>query len=215
MTEGVRAPRQQRARKTWESLLKAGAELLAEYGYDGFTLPEVGRRAGVSNGGMYWRVDSKQALLAAIHEQFLERVNAHVDAFYARADLEELELGDLIEAVVRHAAEIVDLDGRLLRALVLRGGSDPDVAARGAVGIRHHAESASALLAPRLRSAGHPDPEAAVAFTHSVIYSALINRVTWPDRYLAPEPTWDAFVTRLARLMRDGLMAELDAAQDR
>jgi AcrR family transcriptional regulator len=215
MTKGVRTPRQQRGRETWESLLKAGAELLAEHGYDGFTLPEVGRRARVSNGGMYWRVDSKQALLGAIHEQYLERVNAHVDAFYARTDLQELELGELIEAVVRHAAEIVDLDARLLRALVLRGGSDPDVAARGAQGIRHHAASVSALLAPHLRSAGHPDAEAAVAFTHSVVYSALINRVTWPDRYLAPEPTWDAFVTRLARLMRDGLMAELDAARDR
>ena len=79
----------------------------AEHGYDGFTLPEVGRRAGVSNGGMYWRVDSKQALLAAIHEQYLERVNAHVDVFYSRADLQERIVATIADTGTRRRSRAI------------------------------------------------------------------------------------------------------------
>ncbi|MDO0932259.1 TetR/AcrR family transcriptional regulator [Streptomyces sp. DG2A-72] len=189
--------------------MKAGAELLAERGYEGFTLPEVGRRAGVSNGGMYWRVDSKETLFTAIHEQFLTRVTAGIDAFYAREDIAQMELDELIEAVVRHTADSVDRERCLLRAFVLRSGSDRETAARAAVVSRHHAASLQALLAPRLRAVGHADSEAAVAFAYSVVFNTLITRMTWPEQYLPPHPSWDELVTRLSHLIRADLLGDL------
>src|SRR3954447_6228906 len=80
-TEGIRAPRQRRGQDTLDKLLTAGAELLAERGYEGFTLIEVGRRAGVSNGGIYWRIENKDALLHAIHDRFQEQVVENGDMF--------------------------------------------------------------------------------------------------------------------------------------
>ena len=54
-------------------LLEAAAEVFAERGYDGASVDEIARTAGVSVGSIYSRFGNKQALFRALMADFLER----------------------------------------------------------------------------------------------------------------------------------------------
>ena len=71
----IRRPQQRRSQESLERVLNAGADLLRERGYEGFTVLEVSRRANVSIGSIYARADSKERLFAAIYEREMERMN--------------------------------------------------------------------------------------------------------------------------------------------
>ena len=57
--------RQERARRSYQALLDAAAELFAQHGYDAVGTPEIAQRAGVSVGTFYRYFDDK-------HEVYLE-----------------------------------------------------------------------------------------------------------------------------------------------
>ena len=65
----IRRPLQRRSQESLDRVLQAGIEVLQEEGFEGFTLQEVSRRAGVSIGSIYARVASREALIMAIYEQ--------------------------------------------------------------------------------------------------------------------------------------------------
>lgn len=129
--DGVRAPVQERGRDSWERVLRAGAEVLAESGYEGFTLGEVSRRAGVSNGSIYWRVKSKEALFAAIHDR---EIDALIAEFQERAD-EALTRSQSLPEAVRGAVEMLarPFESRiaLMRVFIIRSGVDETTFERG------------------------------------------------------------------------------------
>jgi AcrR family transcriptional regulator len=57
----IRPPLQRRSQESLERVLAAGLEVLIDVGFEGFTLQEVSRRAGVSIGSIYARVPSREA----------------------------------------------------------------------------------------------------------------------------------------------------------
>lgn len=69
-----KAPRQQRARTTVESILQAAAHILGRRGWTGFTTNEVAETAGVSIGSLYQYFPNKLALAEAIRERHLQEV---------------------------------------------------------------------------------------------------------------------------------------------
>ncbi len=71
-----RAPRQARSRATVQALLQAGARVLGERGWAGFTTNEVAATAGVSIGSLYQYFPDKQALTEAIRQRHLDDVLA-------------------------------------------------------------------------------------------------------------------------------------------
>src|SRR3954447_4925785 len=76
---GVRPPQQRRSRESLERVLTAGERVLADNGYEGFTIGEVSRRAKVSVGSVYGRFDNKEALIHAIHARMMERLTPPQD----------------------------------------------------------------------------------------------------------------------------------------
>jgi len=151
---GVRTPRQQRALQSWERVLDAGAELLAERGWTGVTLAEVTRRAGVSNGSIYWRVSGKEALLTAIHERLIDTLDAESAPFDDRAAWDALEAEEAIAKAVALETSAVRRHRHLLRALVLHAATDPEAARRGATAVRR----AAPRLPPPAARAALPGP---------------------------------------------------------
>ncbi|MBV8763076.1 MAG: TetR/AcrR family transcriptional regulator [Deltaproteobacteria bacterium] len=74
--------RQERARRSYQALLEAAAELFANQGYDAVGTPEIAQKAGVSVGTFYRYFDDK-------HEVYLEIMRRSlVDAY--RATIENL-----------------------------------------------------------------------------------------------------------------------------
>jgi len=67
--------RQERARRSYQALLDAAAELFAQQGYDAVGTPEIAQRAGVSVGTFYRYFDDK-------HEVYLEIMRRTIVAAY-------------------------------------------------------------------------------------------------------------------------------------
>jgi len=68
-----RKPVQERSAKRVERMLDAGAELLAEVGYDGLTTTLVAKRAGVAVGSLYQFFPDKRAIVQALTHRNLDR----------------------------------------------------------------------------------------------------------------------------------------------
>jgi AcrR family transcriptional regulator len=170
----VRAPRQRRARMTLERVLDVGAELLRDEGYEGFSITEVCRRAGVSPGTLYERVDGKDDLFLAIHDRELERmVHQPLAVLRDTARWERLESRALVSAVVvllgNHYAE----EHGLLRAFILQAAADPRARNEGASFAAQLEAAVIALLLTRQGDYAHPDPESAVRTTYRIVADTL------------------------------------------
>src|SRR6478735_5936519 len=94
MTTPVRVPKQVRSQLSFDRVLRASAEILIEEGYDGFTLPKVSKRSGVSTGSIYARIDSKDDLVHILGARMLEQRTADhsqlMETARAISTLEEL-----------------------------------------------------------------------------------------------------------------------------
>lgn len=67
-------PRQARSRATVEAIVEAGARVLAQQGWSGFTTNETARVAGVSIGSLYQYFPNKLALVEAIRLRHFDDV---------------------------------------------------------------------------------------------------------------------------------------------
>ena len=122
----MRAPQQRRARETLERVLDEGAKLLSEEGYDGFSITEVCRRASVSPGALYDRVDGKSALFQAIHRRELERMTDQFLMILADdSPWGDIDSETLVRNVVRAVGRHYEQERGLLRAFILRAAADP------------------------------------------------------------------------------------------
>src|SRR3954453_10834195 len=79
--EALRPPLQTRSRESLERVLEAGQQLLEDAGWEGFTVQEVSRRAGVSIGSIYARAPSKDALILAVYDRAMSAIAEANDAF--------------------------------------------------------------------------------------------------------------------------------------
>lgn len=57
---------QERAVRTREVILRAAAEVFDEFGFSGASISKIMKRAGVTQGGMYFHFPSKEALAQAV-----------------------------------------------------------------------------------------------------------------------------------------------------
>jgi AcrR family transcriptional regulator len=71
---------QERARKTYEALIDAGARLFAERGYDTTQTPDIAARAGVSVGTFYRYFTDKMEIFLEVQRRQLARAYSEVMA---------------------------------------------------------------------------------------------------------------------------------------
>ena len=178
----VQAPRQERARRSFERALDAGAELLAQGGYEGFTISEVCRRAQVSPGALYGRIDSKDTLFLAIHEREMGRILAEISGILADGPhWQALPVEALVIETVRKLGEHYRRHEAILRAFILRSAVDDRVRAEGEAASARLLVLLSALLLTRRDELArlHADPEAAVRTASRVVFDSLAWRTAF------------------------------------
>lgn len=102
-------PRQARSKCTVESILTAAARILVNSGYAKMTTTAVAELAGVSVGSLYQYFPGKDALVAALLEQYLERI-AHTMERAAQPGGGNRSLEEDVEAQLRAllAAKMAD-----------------------------------------------------------------------------------------------------------
>ncbi|GGP37604.1 TetR/AcrR family transcriptional regulator [Saccharothrix coeruleofusca] len=113
--EPRRKPRQVRAELTRERILTAAAHVFAEHGYAAGTTNRIAERARVSIGSLYQYFPNKDAILAELAVQHIDR------GTWTEADRLDLSPGTLeaaVRALVRDAIDNHSDDPRLLRLMI-------------------------------------------------------------------------------------------------
>jgi len=92
-------PRQARSRATVEVIVRAGARVLADRGWAGFTTNEVAEVAGVSIGSIYQYFPDKRALTDAIRRHHLDDVLTVLRKAGQGGSLHQL-IDDLVDGMI-------------------------------------------------------------------------------------------------------------------
>src|SRR5215831_19732392 len=72
-----RIPQQQRGERRVAELLQAAASEFAEIGYDAATMKAIAERAGASIGAIYQYFPNKQAVVGALRNQYVSKMEEH------------------------------------------------------------------------------------------------------------------------------------------
>jgi len=194
----VRPPLQRRSKASLERVLDAGTTLLEEKGYEGLTVAEVSRRAGVSVGAIYARVGSKDNLIRAIHERVMARITEQHGVFADVGRWEHLPTRELIEETVREVAKIIRANGALLGVFMHRGAVDEVIARRGSASAADLATKVESLLLTRRSEIRHPDPELAVDVCFRMSFATVSRRLMYGPTFESRRPIeWDPLVAEL------------------
>jgi len=201
MTEAlpaIRPPQQQRSRASLERVLEAGAKLLEEQGYEGFTLAEVSKRSKVSMGSIYARVGSKQGLIYAIHSRLMEQMRGELERFEP-VRWEGVPTTELVRGVIRAFADSMRAHGGLLGVIMHRGAVDATIAARGSEALKDVSDRFAALLLERRDEFGHPDPGLAVDVVFRLLFGALGRQLMYGPTFESRRALdWDTLVAETA-----------------
>lgn len=110
---------QARAEATRRRILDSAVSLFDELGYGETGLADVLQRAGVSKGAFYYHFDSKEAVAAAIIDEYRRRIK---EAVHERADpsapaLDRIMMATFTTAAVLEADKTMRIGNQLLQAL--------------------------------------------------------------------------------------------------
>jgi AcrR family transcriptional regulator len=176
----ARTPERAPGRAARERLLQAGEDLLAERGYEGFTITELARRSGLSNGSIYWLMPSKEILLDAVNLYVIERLEAEAQARSVPELWDGLDLHATLQKCVADLMGVFARNGRILRAFISRAQVDAAVNHRG----REQTQRARARFTDAVsRVSGeitHPDPAAAIDLCFRMTASAALQQAILP-----------------------------------
>jgi AcrR family transcriptional regulator len=108
-------PRQERAKRTVESILEATAQVLQAKGYEGTNTNLVAEKCGVSIGSLYQYFPNKEALVGKLIETIYEKDRASIEAnLYA---LHEETLEKLVSTIVDTLIESFSNQANLRRVI--------------------------------------------------------------------------------------------------
>jgi AcrR family transcriptional regulator len=203
----IRPPLQRRSQESLERVLLAGLEVLQEYGFEGFTLQEVSRRAGVSIGSIYARVASREALIMAIYEQAMawtEEQQPLIERAAAAADLSPRER---IEGIVAEMANSMLAHADILRVFMRQAPLNADIWQRGAEKSHETARAFARAILDHRDHIRHPEPEVATDVAFRIVYCTITRRITHGPKFESSRQVSDKKLVReLSRAVADYLL---------
>lgn len=203
----IRPPLQRRSQESLERLLQAGFEVLKEEGFEGFTLQEVSRRAGVSIGSIYARVPSREALIMAIYERAMAWTELEQNEFVRNAERLDLDARERVETIVTEMAETMLLQSDVLRVFMRQAPLNPEIWARGAEKSQATAKAFETAILQHRDDLGHPEPELAIDVAFRMIYCTVARRITHGGKFESRRAISDKKLVReLARAVADYLL---------
>jgi AcrR family transcriptional regulator len=198
----AREPKQERSRASFERAVDAAVALLVERRSDAFTLAEVAARGGVSIGSIYGRVDSKDDLMRAAHAREMARIAADQQRVFAAPAPVGESLAAAVGRVIAATATVLRGNAPVMAPFMLLANSDPVVAD---LGRRTHGElqdAFTAALLDRRVQIPHPEPERAVAWSFTVVYSVLARWLgLGSDLASAGEGEWKQVLADLTEMV--------------
>lgn len=162
-----RAPGRPRSPEAGERILRAATDLLGKRGFEGLSIDEIAAIAGVGKATIYRRWSSKEAIIIAALERFVDEIRLP-DTGSMRADLQEL-LADAVDAYSSPRS-------RLLPALASAMERNPRLAT--AVRRRFFSPRRRAVTAilERARDRGELAPDADLELIHDLLAGPFVYR---------------------------------------
>jgi AcrR family transcriptional regulator len=172
------------ARKPYDidSLTDVALRVFAERGYDGATMDDVARAAGITKASIYHHVSGKEALLA----RGLDRALAALQAILAERPAKAGTAGARVRYIVRRVAETTcSLLPELTVLFRLKAVSE---ATESALERRRAFDRTVARLIARAQAAGEISASIEPALTARLVFGTTNSIVEWyrPDGKLGP-----------------------------
>jgi len=92
--------------ETKKKIFKTAAELFSEYGFDKVSVDSIIAKAGISKGGFYVHFDSKDALTAALIDEYVSRLDLSYLA-YVKSFPEDTEASEVLQSLVGRIADMI------------------------------------------------------------------------------------------------------------
>jgi AcrR family transcriptional regulator len=169
----ARIPQQDRSRASFERVLDAAAKLIEEKGYSGFTLGDVVKRAKVSIGSIYGRVDSKDELIRAVRQRVISKMELEQADMVVRIRRRALTLRDLITVMIKELASFLSVNAAVLNSFIERAPADARVEGFRRQAYGHTLLDFKLLLLERRSEIAQRDAAHAAEVCFDVVYSSL------------------------------------------
>lgn len=154
-------------------ILAAAADCFRRDGFHGASIAQISRAAGMSPGHIYHYFENKEAIIAAIVEQDLARVQTLTAELRSARDVEGAMLGRVAEEVVRHLDPQV---AALRLEIVAEAARNPSVAASVRSADARSLAGLTEMIHGVRRSAGHAEGDgmaAALAEAIAALFEGL------------------------------------------
>jgi AcrR family transcriptional regulator len=168
-----RRPQQHRSRESFERVVSAARDLLAERGYDTLTLADVVKASGVSIGSIYGRVSSKDDLLRLVQERILEEMTIREEQLLAPEQWEGMKLQQMLPPLLDQLAEHLRHYAPWLQAFMMRAAADETIGRTGRTAAIRFAGAFENLLLSKRSEIRHPDPQRAAHACFVIAYSTF------------------------------------------
>lgn len=153
-----------------ERILAAAAVLIAQRGYLGVNLTNIGAEAGIVGSGIYRHFDSKAAILAALFDRVVDRLIADAEVSLRTFERQDETLASLVRGQVRFVFD----ERSLCRVYLQESGNLPEQSTRRLRWKQRHYldlwQDAVAAVRPELSPASvHALVHATISAIHSVL----------------------------------------------
>jgi AcrR family transcriptional regulator len=190
-------------------MLDAAERLTHERGFDALTVSELVQRSRTSVGSFYARFDDKAALLRAVQDRALGRLENTFNE-RARNRPQTASLAESVQAEVEMFVRLVSRDAPLIRAFYAHG-ADPLLHKRVARTDQLHFTIFRAAMLEHAAEIRHTDTERAILFaysTHLTIAMSLSWTIGTADAYFSAAETTAELSRMLAAYLQGGGLPE-------
>ena len=183
---GVRLPRQPRSRASFERMIAAAHDLIAESGLEGATVQGILVRSGVGSGTFYARFDGRDALLAYLAIRFRSEAEQGWASVLSPPRWRAAGPNEIVMQFTRMAVVWMRAHGSLLRAFLIHAMTYEgyDLLNQTAELDNTVADHLTRLLLPRAEGFTHDEPEQAIRLATLQVLATLRSRFifAWGDR---------------------------------
>jgi AcrR family transcriptional regulator len=177
-------------------VLDAARRLLAENGFEGFTVQEVAARSEVSVGAIYDRFGSKESLLRVVHAELMETM---ADTWPARRSRGGEETAfDAVAAAVDLVARNFAAHRDTLRPFMHLGAIDSVIAERGSRASIKEGSHFKAMILVHRAEILHANPDLAVDIAFRMVYCTLARQTMYGPQFESERRvSWKQLVSEL------------------
>ena len=183
-------------------MLQAAEAIIAAQGVDALTVAALLHDSQVSNGTFYARFSGKDALVHAVLERALDRMEQAMDTECTRLERADISLSQAIATITATLGRQFRESAGLFASLMHLSPNDIVMQERALQTHRRIETMIQRVIEPRLPPANRPRAGRMIAMAHHVLFAVLSERITARQEALSKHhESWDDMQDELSTLL--------------